>query len=321
MDALHEAALIAARDCMGIQNHETVLIVSDAITRKIGQALFDVSRDLCREVFMIEIVPRSVNGEEPPELVAEAMQKVDVVIAPLSTSITHTNARRMACAEGTRVGTMPGINEDIMVRTMRADYHQIARLTHQVRDILNAGKQVHITSPAGTDLRFPIEGINAIASTGLILERGAFGNLPSGEAYLMPAEGKAEGILVIDGSMAGIGLITDTPIRITVEKGKAVRFEGGKEAAALEDMVNAIGEAARNIAEFGVGTNDMAKVTGKILEDEKVKGTIHVALGNNISMGGTVNVPFHVDGVVLKPTVYVDDILLLKDGQLRVENT
>ncbi len=319
MDALHEAALTAARDCMGIQNHETVLVVSDALTRKIGQALFDVSQDLCREVFMLEMVPRSVNGEEPPELVAETMQRVDVVIAPLSTSITHTNARRLACAEGARVGTMPGITEDIMVRTMRADYHKIARLTHQVRDILNAGKEIHVTSPAGTDLVLPVEGINAIASTGLILERGAFGNLPSGEAYLMPQEGKAEGILVVDGSMAGVGLITDEPIRITVEKGKATKIDGGKEAALLEEMVERIGPLARNIAEFGVGTNDMAQVTGKILEDEKVKGTIHVALGNNISMGGTVNVPFHVDGVVLNPTVLVDDVVLLKDGKLQVE--
>ncbi len=319
MDALHEAALIAARDCMGIQNHETVLVVSDALTRKIGQALFDVSHDLCREVFMLEMLPRSVNGEEPPELVTEAMQRVDVVIAPLSTSITHTNARRLACAEGARVGTMPGITEDIMVRTMRADYHKIARLTHQVRDILSAGKTVRVTSPAGTDLTLPIDGINAIASTGLILERGSFGNLPSGEAYLMPQEGKAEGTLVVDGSMAGVGLITDEPIRITIVNGKAEKIEGGKEAALLEETVERIGPLARNIAEFGVGTNDMAKVTGKILEDEKVKGTIHVALGNNISMGGTVNVPFHVDGVVLKPTVYVDDVLLLKDGKLLVE--
>ncbi len=319
MDALHEAALIAARDCMGIQNHETVLVVSDALTRKIGQALFDVSHDLCREVFMLEMLPRSVNGEEPPELVTEAMQRVDVVIAPLSTSITHTNARRLACAEGARVGTMPGITEDIMVRTMRADYHKIARLTHQVRDILSAGKTVRVTSPAGTDLTLPIDGINAIASTGLILERGSFGNLPSGEAYLMPQEGKAEGILMVDGSMAGVGLITDEPIRITIVNGKAEKIEGGKEAALLEETVERIGPLARNIAEFGVGTNDMAKVTGKILEDEKVKGTIHVALGNNISMGGTLNVPFHVDGVVLKPTVYVDDVLLLKDGKLLVE--
>jgi len=90
-------------------------------------------------------------------------------------------------------------------------------------------------------------------------------------------------------------------------------------AALLEETVERIGPLARNIAEFGVGTNDMAQVTGKILEDEKVKGTIHVALGNNISMGGTVNVPFHVDGVVLKPTVYVDEVLLLKEGKLLVE--
>ncbi|NOX38581.1 MAG: aminopeptidase [Calditrichaeota bacterium] len=318
MDALHEAALVAARDCMGIQNHETVLIVTDTPTRKIGQALFDVCTDLCQEVFMLEMIPRQTNGEEPPEPVAEMMKMVDVVIAPTRMSITHTNARRNACKAGTRVGTMPGITEEVMIRTMRADYHRVARLTYQVRDILNKGKIAHLTSPKGTDIVIPIEGISAIASTGLILERGTFGNLPSGEAYLMPEEGKAEGVFVVDGSMAGIGLIHDQPIRITVEKGKAVKIEGGTEARQLEAKINEIGDLARNLAELGVGTNYMAKITGKILEDEKVLGTVHLALGNNVSMGGTVNVPFHVDGVIQSPTLKIDDQVLLENGKLMV---
>ncbi len=319
MDALHEAALIAARDCMGIQNHEQVLVVTDTPTRKIGQALFDVCVDLCQEVFMLEMIPRRTNGEEPPEAVAEMMKRVEVVIAATSTSITHTHARRNACRAGARVGTMPGITEEVMIRTMRADYHRVARLTYRVRDILSKGKTAHLTSNNGTDITLPIEGSVAIASTGLILERGTFGNLPSGEAYLMPQEGKAEGVFVVDGSMAGIGLVQE-PIRITVEQGMAVKIEGGREARQLEAKLQQVGPAARNLAELGVGTNYMAKITGKILEDEKVLGTVHLALGNNVSMGGTVNVPFHVDGIITSPTLIIDGRPLLENGQLRVED-
>ena len=58
-------------------------------------------------------------------------------------------------------------------------------------------------------------------------------------------------------------------------------------AKKLKDMLDEVGKDARNIAEFGIGTNDSAKLSGVLLEDEKVMGTVHIALGNNISMGGT----------------------------------
>ncbi len=318
MTPLQEAALTAARDCLGIQEHETVLIVTDEHRRKIGQALFEVCRDLAADVMYMEMTPRKVNGEEPPVAISEAMKAVDVSICPTSTSLTHTAARRAACAAGARVGTMPGITEDIMLRTMRADYHRIARLTNKIAELLTAGSLAHVTSPAGTDVRLPISGISGLPSTGLVLESGKYGNLPSGEAYLMPREGESEGVIVVDGSLAGVGLITDEPIRFVIEKGMAVSIEGGQQAKQFEATVNSLGPMARNLAELGVGTNDQAEINGTILEDEKVLGTVHLALGNNMSMGGTVNIGFHVDGIILNPTLKIDDQVILDNGKMLV---
>ena len=83
-------------------------------------------------------------------------------------------------------------------------------------------------------------------------------------------------------------------------------------------MLDKVGKDARNIAEFGIGTNDSAKLSGVLLEDEKVMGTVHLALGNNITMGGTFNVPIHLDGIIKKPTVYLDGKLLMKSGKLLI---
>lgn len=318
MEPLNEAALVAARDCLGVRRSESVLVVTDVHRRRIGQALYEVCQDLAREVLYLEMLPRKVNGEEPPGAVQEAMKSVDVVICPTTTSLTHTEARRAACKAGARVGTMPGITEDIMVRTMRADYHRIAQLTEQIAALLTAGVLAHVTTPAGTDIRIPIGGIAAIPSTGLVLEPGKFGNLPSGEAYLMPREGEAEGVIVVDGSLAGIGLITGEPVKITVEKGLAVKIEGGKQAEEFERTVASLGEKARNLAELGVGTNYMAEIKGTVLEDEKVLGTVHLALGNNVSMGGTCNVAFHVDGILLNPTLEIDGRQILLNGKMLV---
>jgi leucyl aminopeptidase (aminopeptidase T) len=91
---------------------------------------------------------------------------------------------------------------------------------------------------------------------------------------------------------------------------------GGKEAEELSKKLDDVGERSRNIAEFGIGTNDAAKITGSILEDEKVMGTVHLALGNNVSMGGTVDVPLHLDGLIMNPTVEMDGRIIMKNGEL-----
>jgi leucyl aminopeptidase (aminopeptidase T) len=315
---LRHAALIAVRDCMGLRPGERLLVVTDEPLRKIGYALRQAGVDLGNEVVLAEIVPRKTNGEEPPAEVAALMALVDVVLCPTSKSLTHTDARRTASAKGVRIGTLPGVTEDIMVRCMSADYHAIAARTERLCRLLDASASIRVTSPAGTDIVMPIKGRQAHASTGLFREKGQSGNLPTGEAYLAPLEGESNGVVVVDGSMAGVGMVRE-PIRITVEGGYATTIEGGEEAARLRALLEPHGRDGRNVAEFGIGTNDRAILTGVILEDEKVMGTIHVAFGDNKSMGGTVRVASHLDGLVKSPSVWFDDRQIMRDGKLLVE--
>jgi leucyl aminopeptidase (aminopeptidase T) len=314
MGEIENAAVVAVRDCLGIKLHETLLIVTDPPLATLARLLAEAARPLAREVLVLEYAERGLNGEEPPAPVPAAMAAVDAVLAVTTRSLTHTAARRAATAAGARVATMPGITEACLVRTMNADYQAIAERTRRVTELLTRARRAHLTTAAGTDLDLPIGDIAAIASTGLIREPGQWGNLPSGESYLRPEEGKAEGLLVVDGALAGIGTVGE-PVRITVRAGLAAEVSGGKEAAAFAAMLENVGAPGRNVAELGVGTNDRAVLTGKILEDEKILGTVHVAFGNNASMGGSVDVPFHVDGIVLKPTLTLDGEALLRDGR------
>jgi len=317
MDMLKRAADVAVRVCMGIKQGETVLIVVDAPERNIGYALFDAAREAGAEAMLLEILPRAMHGEEPPPQVAELMRMVDVILAPTSRSLTHTEARRRACEEGVRVATLPGITEEVMARTLEADYYEIARRSTTLAEILTGGRSALVTSPSGTELSLDIEGRKGYADTGLYHNPGDFGNLPAGEAFLAPVEGKAEGVVVVDGSMAGVGLLEE-PIRLFVEGGLVRKIEGGKEADVLRKVLEPYGDMGRNVAELGVGTNERARITGVVLEDEKVLGTVHIALGDNASMGGRVKVPVHLDGVLLRPTLEVDGRVVLKDGILKL---
>ncbi len=316
---LLKAAGIAAGDCLKLQEDESFLVVTDTELREIGEALAEAGREIGATTVLMEIDPLSRNGEEPPEMVSEAMKNSDVVIIPMSKSLTHTAARRDACDAGARVATMPGITRDTMIRCLNADYYAIADRTRKLTEILTGADSAHITSPGGTDITIPIAGIKAIASTGLIHQSGSFGNLPSGEAYLMPEENKSNGVFVVDGSMAGIGdLAGKTPITIKVKDGFATEITGGEEADLLREKLSEAGPQAFHTAELGIGTNDAAKIIGTILEDEKVMGTIHIALGNNMSMGGTVNVPIHLDGIVKDPDVELDGKKIMENGKLLI---
>jgi aminopeptidase len=312
---LLSASMIAIRDCMGAKVGEHVLIVSDEPLRSIGYALRQAAKDLGHDVMLVEILPRATNGAEPPPLVAQLMTHADVVLCPTSKSLTHTDARRAASAAGARVGTLPGVTEDIMVRCMNADYERIAERTHRLCARMADTKLIRVRAPAGTDVSLPVDGRQPHASTGLFRERGQWGNLPTGEAYLAPLEGQSNGVIVVDGSMAGVGVITQ-PIRVLVEDGYAMDISGGREAEQLVALLEPHGRDGRNVAEFGIGTNDRARLSGVILEDEKVMGTIHIAFGDNKSMGGTVRVASHLDGLVKQPSVWFDDHKIMDAGRL-----
>jgi aminopeptidase len=315
--SLLSASLVAVRDCMGVQAGEKVLVVTDEGMRTLGHALRAASLQITSEVMLVEMVPRKTNGEEPPAAIASLMTMVDVVLCPTTKSLTHTDSRRAASAAGVRVATLPGVTEEIMVRCMNADYHRIAERTFALCRELEKANTVRVTAPSGTDVTLPIKGRTAHASSGLFREKGQWGNLPTGEAYLAPLEGLSSGVVVVDGSMAGVGMVRE-PIRITVEQGYATRIEGGEEAARLRALVEPHGKDAYTVAEFGIGTNDKAILTGAIIEDEKVMGTIHIAFGDNKSMGGTVRVASHLDGLVKRPTVWFDDRLVMEDGRLLI---
>lgn len=312
---LQQAAIIALRDCMGLQPQETLLIVTDELKREIGYVLHEEGKKMCKESIFVEIKSREINGQEPPMAVAELMKMVDVVVCPTQKSLTHTDARRNAVKEGVRVGTMPGISVDTMIRCLNADYSKIIALTDFIMKKLEGVETIRVTTRIGTDITMPVKGRKVLPSTGVLRNRGESGNLPSGEVYLAPWEDGSNGVVVIDGSMAGIGLVS-TPITVEVVNGYAEKITGGEEAQKLTEMFDKIGRDARAVAEFGIGTNYKAILTGEILEDEKVYGTIHIAFGNNITMGGKISVPLHVDGLVKAPDVYFDNQLIMTGGKI-----
>lgn len=300
--------------CMGVKPGEEVLIVTDDTRVKIAQAIYEGARALGCEAMMTVMQERELNGGEPPRVIAEAMKAADVVICPTAKSLTHTNARINAGKAGTRVATMPGITEEMFGSgAMTADYAQVERLTGKLTQLLTNCKMARIEKD-GCVLTLNLEGRQGIPSPGVYREPGQCGNLPSGEAYIAPLENGVNGEMVIDGSMVGIGKLA-SPLRVVIRDGKLRELSGEKSELLQVLLAN---DRNATVGELGIGTNPAAVLNGVILEDEKVYGTVHIAFGTNTSFGGHNKADCHMDGIILNPTLYFDDQLIIDRGRFAI---
>jgi len=310
-EKLRNSAKIALRDCLTLKPGEKFVVITDEHKREIAHAFFEIGMEMGAEAVLMEMIPRKIHGEEPPDSIYRAWLFSDVFVCPTSKSLTHTRARENAVKAGARGATLPNVTTEMMNRCIPVDYKKMEERCNKLCDILTKGKKVHITTKLGTDLTFSLDGRKGEPDTGIYNIPGTFGNLPAGEAYIAPLEGTANGVFIIDGAMIGV---MDQPIKIKVENGFATDITGGKEAEELIDLIKEVGNDARNIAEFGIGLNENAIFTGNVLEDEKIYNTIHIALGNNAHFGGVVDVPFHMDGIIKEPTVEIDGNVIIRDG-------
>jgi leucyl aminopeptidase (aminopeptidase T) len=312
---INECARVALKHCLNLSRQEQLLVVCDEPCREVGEAFWEEGSRMCRETVMVRIVPRKQNGNEPPDPVGELFGRFDVAVMPTSKSLSHTQARRKACEQGARIATLPGITVDVFKRTMMTDWEKLGLLTRRVAGQMSAARKVRVTSASGTDIVFDTGARPAKPDDGRLIFKGAFGNLPAGESYMAPLEETASGVIAIDGSFS-LGGLCPSPLIFVVKKGKVTEVREHPFSDELEHLFEKYGAAARNIAEFGVGTLDSAIISGNTLEDEKVKGTIHFAVGDNASMGGIVKVPLHLDGIVREPNVWLDDVLWMEKGKM-----
>jgi aminopeptidase len=314
--ALDRAVSTLIRDCLDLSPSEEMLVICNPITEELGALLRINAQGEGGEATLAVISERESHAAEPPAAVAAAMLAVDIVVAPTIQSISHTKARRAATEAGVRVASMPGVTGEMLARVMGADLRVLRKRGAAVGRALGAGAEARITCVRGSDLRLGLEDRTAIVDAGALNMRGAFGNIPCGEAFIAPFEGTTEGTLIVDGSIAGIGRLS-APVELTVREGRLTEATGADGARLLE-MLTEHGPDGANVAELGIGTNECATLTGNILEDEKILGTAHVAFGASAAIGGTVQVPVHLDCVVLQPTVEVDGSMVLQAGELVV---
>ncbi len=306
MPDLSPPARTAVQDCLSLGPEESLAVVTDEKRRPIGEALYEAARTVTDDVTLVEFPVGEQHGAEPPAPVAAAMRSADAFLAPTTKSLSHTTARKEACEAGARGATLPGITEEVFTTGLDADYEAIAAACADVHDQVRDAEEIRVTTPAGTDLTVRPGDRSWLEDTGDVSAPGTFSNLPAGEVFVSPETG--DGRFVVDGTMMPHGLLDeDETLTFDVEDGQVVDVSDPAIREQLEEAAEAVGDDAYNLAELGIGTNvAVTELVGSVLLDEKAGGTVHVAIGDDHSIGGDVEAPVHLDGILRNPTVEAD---------------
>jgi leucyl aminopeptidase (aminopeptidase T) len=302
-------------DRLAVDGDSVFLVVANPDLAAIAAQLASEARTRTGRVAVQEFPPTGRDGDEPPAAVAEAMRASTVMALVTGNSLSHTLARAEATSAGARIASLPGITPEVFARAIPVDYDLLQRVGHALAARLTEAEVCRVSAVGGTDIELSLRGRQGASDDGDLREPGAWGNLPAGEAFIAPLELEATGTIVFDGSLAGWGLLAE-PLKLELERGRLMTATGGAAAPWLLETLDAGGTNGRTIAELGIGTNPSATVTGTILEDEKVEGTVHFAFGTNTSFGGTNQASVHIDGLIRDAVVTLDGHTVLRDQHL-----
>jgi leucyl aminopeptidase (aminopeptidase T) len=326
---LMPGARVAVETCLNITAADRVIVFTDAPTIAIGEALADaaVARGAQVALKTLEAI-----GERPLLAVPDALWAFLDDYRPTATFYAASGQKgeirfRIPLIEtlretyNVRHGHMIGVTPEIMATGMRADYHAVAKRTHEVYEIVRHAQQIRVTNPTGTDLTgtFDHNTLRWVIWDGLYHQQGRWGNLPEGETFTTPVnvEGVITASIMGDFFSKKYGLLAE-PIRLEIKDCHLVACSHPDKAMQTEfwDYLDSV-ENGRRIGEFAVGTNEyLGRLIGNLLQDEKFPG-VHVAFGNPYAAytGAAYDSPVHVDVVMESTSVWVDGQQLMDAGR------
>ncbi|HYE98412.1 MAG TPA: diguanylate cyclase [Planctomycetota bacterium] len=287
------AVQIILKRCLGHRDGEAVLVVTDTALEPFARAFQRHAQALGAETDVVSMAPRRGHGEEPGGPVAEALKAAPLAILLTTRSLSAARARRDASDRGARIASLPGVDVARLEGLLDLDYDALRARSEEIARLLEGRRRIRLTTAGGTDLSFDIAGRPVFRDLGDLSQPGAFGHLPAGEVSVAPVEGTAEGVVRVDGSLAGVGRVRE-PVLLRFERGRLTDAGDPR----LRELLQAQGPDAFPLTCFGLGTNPRATVVGNLLEDAKTPGTAHLAFGATPAT--------HVDAVLRDVRVEVD---------------
>jgi len=283
-----------------LQHNESVLIISDNETVGIGNYFEKILKAREYSVTHVTIQPLKSHGESLPKSVSNLMNSSDLIIGLTKNSMAHSKERVESEKFGSRYLSLPDYSEFILKHpSLRVNFKKLAKNAFHLSEKLSKTKTIKIKTESGTDMELIVSGRKGNSAPCYVNSDIKLGSPPDIECNIAPIEDKSNGVIVVDGSIPHpkIGLLK-SKIILKIRDGKIKDVSG--EESVVQKISNILGLKSNSVflGEFGIGLNNKAELTGKMLLDEGCLGTIHFGFGSNIALGGTIETNYHLDFVL-----------------------
>jgi leucyl aminopeptidase (aminopeptidase T) len=308
---LKKAAIKLLKQNIDLKKHEKVVVVTDRKNCPVFKAVCNAINLMGGNLTKIHITKNRTHSSPLPKL-EKIFNKNDVIIGITDKSISHCPEMRIARKKyGARAITMIEVDKYLFLKAMRANQKKIKTINKKLSTKLKKCRKVRITTPSGTDVKINNIKDAIDADDGDSTSKGILNNLPYGEVAIAPIN-IADGVIAIDFSRVNIR--PKDHVKVIVKKGKIVDYNNTKAKNFVKYLRKIDGEKALRVVELGHGTNPEHKnLFGKIIHDEKIIGSVHIAFGG---FGDKRRCKIHEDVVLLKPTVFFDNKLVIEKGKI-----
>ena len=296
-------------EIFGVKPGESVVLTADYESNEnVLRAVAASVREAGAQVLIATVPPpRSVGKAADPDLPIEpltaALSACDVWIEFNHQWLLYSTPFERASRENTKLRYMclVDFDEDLMIRTIgHVETPQLQIFMRRVAELTRNAKTMRVTTPAGCDVSFEIDPVHYVACDCGDATTPAI-HMLTGQINVVPRFGSINGTIVFDGSVTPpYGHAPSEPIRLIVKDGVIERIEGVEEAA-----------------EYGF--NPGAKLTGNIVEDERVWGSTEWGIGYVSDIDAPPHgqdAVSHSDGICLNSTVWLDGVMIMDKGEI-----
>ncbi len=259
----------------------------------------------------------------PIEALAAALAKVDAWVEFNNQWLLYSTPFELAREANPRLRylCLVGMNVDMMVRCVgRVNHGGLRSFLNRVTELTKNAREIRVTTPAGTDVGFKNDPTRLYScDTGLANVPGV--HFLTGQISWAPIHSTIEGTIVFDGTISPpLNRLVDAPVSLTVREGRLVDIAGGKDAATYRVWLDSFKDPNMlRLAHIAYGFNPGAKLTGNVLEDERVWGATEWGLGYLQAIDAPpdgIPAKSHTDGICLNSSVWLDGVALLDQGRI-----
>lgn len=316
--SLEAGADIAVSRWCRVRPGERVLIISDEHHVQESMALFTAADRCGASAALLTIQERTAHPGSILQSMSEFVLRNDVIIGATNFSLVTSRITQEVLANQGRFLSLPlSSNNGQPVLTfdfMAMDPEESEQTGRGMLEALRRSRRVHVTTALGTDLMIGKQGREPGLFNGLADQPGKASS-SSFEIYIGIEETVTSGRAVVDGSLGYLGRPA-APVPLTFQGGRLTDI-AGESGEGLRRYMESFGDPGIYVAgELGIGLNKISQCVGNCyIEDESTFTTFHIGMGRNLALGGIHDAAGHFDLVFQRPTIYADDVLIMKDGQ------